>query len=158
MRDIPNPMHIKVEIQEEVEKLRARERAAERKGIRDDLEKRIIAKEAWSRWRRLSQEEPPPRPAISFGVFRYFFPKLVDVQGDSIIWRKHWIILWRKAAWSTFLIVVAVLAFLNWYQRRAAAGHDAGRRRVVDLAASFWAAWARGGGGCLKTGATTSTC
>ncbi len=114
MRDMPNPLNIKVEIQEEVEKLRARERAAERKGIRDDLEKRIIANEL------VEVEAPPPaepplRPAITFGVFRYFFPKLVDVQGDSIIWRKHWIILWRKEVWSTFLIVVAVLAFLNWF-------------------------------------------
>jgi len=114
MRDMPNPLHIKVEIQEEVEKLRARERAAERKGIRDDLEKRIIANEM-AEVEAPPPAEPPPRPAISFGVFRYFFPKLVDVQGDSIIWRKHWIILWRKEVWSTFLIVVAMLAFLNWF-------------------------------------------
>ena len=115
MRDMPNPLNIKVEIQEEVEKLRARERAAERKGIRDDLEKRIIANEMVEVAAPPPAEPPPLRPAITFGVFRYFFPKLVDVQGDSIIWRKHWIILWRKEVWSTFLIVVAVLALLNWF-------------------------------------------
>jgi hypothetical protein len=115
MRDMPSPMHIKAEVQDEVEKLRARERAAERKGIRDDLKKRIVAKEIVEVASPPPEEPPPPRPAISFGLFRYFFPKLVDVQGDSIIWRKHWIILWRKEVWSTLLIIAAVLAFLNWY-------------------------------------------
>jgi hypothetical protein len=115
MRDMPNPMNIKAEIQEEVEKIKARERAAERKGIRDDLEKRIIAQELVEV--APPAPEPPPawRPAISFGLFRYFFPKLVDVQGDSIIWRKHWIILWRREIWSTFFIAIALFAFFNWY-------------------------------------------
>ena len=115
MRNMPSPMHIKGEIQEEVEKVRARERAAGRKGIRDDLEKRIIAKEVVEVAPIAPEEEAPPRPAISFGIFRYFFPKLVDVQGDSIIWRKHWIILWRRELLSTIFLAVAVLAFLNWY-------------------------------------------
>jgi hypothetical protein len=115
MRDMPNPMNIKVEIQEEVEKLQARERAAGRKGIRDDLEKRIISNEIVEVAPAAQEEEPPLRPAIRFGVFRYFFPKLVDVQGDSIIWRKHWIVLWRRVWISTLLIGVAVLALLNWY-------------------------------------------
>jgi hypothetical protein len=108
-------MHIKGEIQEEVEKLQARERAAGRKGIRDDLEKRIIANEIVEVAPEQKEEEPPPRPGISFGVFRYFFPKLVDVQGDAIIWRKHWVILWRREVWSTLLIFGAALVFLNWY-------------------------------------------
>ncbi len=37
------------------------------------------------------------------------------MQGDTIIWRKHWIVLWRREVWSTILLVAAVLAFLNWY-------------------------------------------
>jgi len=115
MRNMPSPMHIKGEIQEEVEKVRARERAAGRKGIRDDLEKRIIAKEGVEVAPIAPEEEAPPRTAISFGIFRYFFPKLVDVQGDSIIWRKHWIILWRRELLSTIFLAVAVLAFLNWF-------------------------------------------
>ena len=115
MRNMPTPMHIKAEIQEEVEKLQARERAAGRKGIRDDLEKRIISNEIVEVTPEQKEEEPHPRPTISFGIVRYFFPKLVDVQGDAIIWRKHWIVLWRKAWLSTLLIVGAALAFLNWY-------------------------------------------
>jgi hypothetical protein len=115
MRNMPTPMHIKAEIQEEVEKLQARERAAGRKGIRDDLEKRIVANELVEVTPEQKEAELPPRPTLSFGVFRYFFPKLVDIQGDVIIWRKHWIILWRKELLSTLLIVAAMLAFLNWY-------------------------------------------
>ena len=115
MRDMPRPMHIKAEVQAEVEKLKARERAAERKDIRDDLEKRIIAKEIVEVAPPPPEEPPPLRPTISFGIFRYFFPKLVDVQGDSIIWRKHWIVLWRREVWSTLLIGAAGLAFFNWY-------------------------------------------
>lgn len=114
MRDMPNPMHIKAEIQEEVEKLQARERAAGRKDIRDDLEKRIIANEPVE-VAPAPPEEEPPRPAVSFGLFRYFFPKLVDVQGEVIIWRKHWIVLWRRSWLSSLLLVSAVLALLNWY-------------------------------------------
>ena len=122
MRNMPNPMHIKAEIQEEVEKLQARERAAGRKGIRDDLEKRIISNEIVEVTPEEPEEEPSPRPAISFGILRYFFPKLVDVQGDAIIWRKHWIVLWRRAWLSTLLIGAALLALRNWYFREMPLG------------------------------------
>jgi hypothetical protein len=116
MRDIPNPMHLKQEIQDEVEKVRSRERAAGRKGIRDDLEKRIIAKESVVEVTPLeAEEEQPKRPPITIGVIEYFFPKLVWNQGNVIIWRKHWIVLWRRIIWSTLALVFAVLAFFNWY-------------------------------------------
>ncbi len=115
MRDMPNPMHIRAEIQEEVEKLQARERAAGRKGIRDDLQKRILSNEVVEVSPAPAEETPVERPTLSLGVFRYFFPKLIDVQGDVIIWRKHWIVLWRRAWISTVLILFAVGAFLNWY-------------------------------------------
>jgi hypothetical protein len=116
MRDIPSPMYLRQEIQDEVEKVRSRERAAGRKGIRDDLEKRIIAKEAIVEVTPLEpEEEKIPRPAISIGVIRYFFPQLVSRQGDAIIWRKHWIVLWRTILWSTLALGIALLAFFNWY-------------------------------------------
>jgi hypothetical protein len=123
MRDIPNPMHLKQEIQDEVEKVRSRERAAGRKGIRDDLEKRIIAKEAEVDVAPLEpEEEKPERPPISIGVIEYFFPKLVWRQGNVIIWRKHWIVLWRTIGWSTLAIFVAILAFLMWFNRTPPVG------------------------------------
>jgi hypothetical protein len=115
-------MRMKGEIQDEVEKLQARERAAGRKGIRDDLEKRIISNELVEVAPEEPAEEPAPRPTVRFGVFRYFFPKLVDVQGDAIIWRKHWIVLWRKVWLSTLLIGAALLALRNWYFREMPLG------------------------------------
>jgi hypothetical protein len=116
-------MHLKQEIQDEVEKVRSRERAAGRKGIRDDLEKRIIAKEAEIEVTPLEQEEEKPkRPPITLGVFEYFFPKLVWRQGNVIIWRKHWIVLWRTIGWSTLAIIVAFAAFLMWFNRTPPVG------------------------------------
>jgi hypothetical protein len=116
MRDIPNPMHLKQEIQEEVEKILSRERAAGRKGIRDDLEKRIIAKEAVVEVAPSeAEEEQLPRPSITIGVIEYFFPKLVWRQGNVIIWRKHWIVLWRSIIWSSLALFFVILAFFNWY-------------------------------------------
>jgi hypothetical protein len=116
MRDIPSPMRLRQEIQDEVEKVRSRERAAGRKGIRDDLEKRIIAKEAVVEVVPPEpEEEQPPRPPITIGVIEYFFPKLVWRQGNVIIWRKHWIVLWRTIGWSTLAILLAIGAFFNWY-------------------------------------------
>jgi hypothetical protein len=115
MRNMPSPMHIKAEVQDDVEKLQARERAAGRKGIRDDLEKRIISNEIVEVSPEPQEEEPAPRPTIRFGLVRYFFPKLVDVQGDVIIWRKHWIVLWRRVWISTLLLALGVFALLNWY-------------------------------------------
>ena len=116
MRDIPSPMHLRQEIQDEVEKVRSRERAAGRKGIRDDLEKRIIAKEAVVEVTPPEpEEEKLPRPTITIGVIGYFFPKLVWRQGNVIIWRKHWIVLWRHILWSTLALLFAILAFFNWY-------------------------------------------
>jgi hypothetical protein len=122
MRDIPNPMHLKQEIQDEVEKVRSRERAAGRKGIRDDLEKRIIAKEAEIEAAPLELEEEPKRPPITLGVIDYFFPKLVWRRGSVIIWRKHWIVLWRTIGWSTLAILIAFGAFLMWFNRTPPVG------------------------------------
>ena len=133
MRNMPNPMHIKALVQEEVEKLQARERAAERKDIRDDLEKRIVSHEIVEVAPPPPEAPPPPRLTISFGIFRYFFPKLVDVRGDSIIWRKHWIVLWRRAVWSTILLLIAGLAFLGWYFRAPPLG--------TLLADNVWWIW-----------------
>lgn len=116
MRDIPNPMRLKQEIQDEVAKVRSRERAAGHKGIRDDLEKRIIAKEAVVEAASPEpEEERPPRPPITIGVIEYFFPKLVWRRGNVIIWHKHWIVLWRNIIWPTLAIFFALLAFFNWY-------------------------------------------
>ncbi len=115
MRDVPNPMQIKNEIQDEVAKLRARERAAGRRTIRDDLEKRIIAKQLPIAAAPPAPVMEPPPPNLSMGLIKYFFPKQIERRGDMIIWHRHWTVLWRTAIWPTLGMVGAILAFFNWY-------------------------------------------
>jgi hypothetical protein len=59
---------------------------------------------------------------LALGVLSYFFPKVVERQGDVIIWRKHWILLWRKEIWSTLGLLIAILICYNWYWGRAPLG------------------------------------
>lgn len=118
IKDIPHPNAVKETIQREIERVKARARAAERTAIRDELSKRIIAKEA-----RIDIVPTPaalPRPSSQFilaGIFRYFFPQLREIQGDSIVWRKHWVKLW-EVAWLPFLLMgVSIWAVINWWNR-----------------------------------------
>ena len=119
MRDIPTPMYIKQEISEEIEKSQALARAAGRKTIRDDLQKRIILKDETPAGLQKEKKEeapaPPARPSYLTGIFRYFFPKLMSTEGDTTVWRKHWVELWRHEIWSTLALSIGVASFLNWY-------------------------------------------
>ena len=116
IKDIPHPNAVKNIIQREIERVRARARAAERNAIRDELSKRIIAKEP--RVDAVVTPAPPPRPSSQFiltGIVRYFFPRLKEVQGDSIVWRKHWVKLW-EVAWLPFLLMLmSIWAVINWW-------------------------------------------
>lgn len=116
MKDIPHPNEVKNLIQREIERVKARARASERHAIRDELLTRINTQEA-----PRDQPAAPALPTTSAvrsvlpGVFRYFFPKLRDEQAGSIIWRKHWTLLW-KTAWLPFLgMVLVATSFLGWY-------------------------------------------
>lgn len=115
MKDIPHPNEVKELIQREIERVRARARAFERNAIRDELTKRIITQE------RTPPPAPPAPPRVSPvksllpGFFRYFFPSLREVQGDAIIWRKHWVKLWA-VAWPPFLGLIGTFwASINWW-------------------------------------------
>lgn len=120
MKDIAHPDQIKNLIQREIERVKARARGSERSAIRKELQRRIIAQEGG-----LPEEEAGPkivttRPSsriIFGGILRYFFPPLREIQGDTIIWRKHWIVLWRKT-WLPLLLTVGVgWAIVNWWNR-----------------------------------------
>jgi hypothetical protein len=115
MQDIPSPDKIRESVLREVEKMQARARAVERRKIRDDLAKRIVSHEV--------PVTPPTeialteirRPSIAQGIFRYFFPKLTSEVGDTIIWHRHWIVLWRTAIWPTVVLFFVALGIGNWY-------------------------------------------
>ncbi len=123
MQDIPSPDKIRETILREVEKMQTRARATERRKIRDDLSKRLVSHDV--------PVAPPPeikvtdvtrRPSVFSGVFRYFFPKLTLEVGDTIIWHKHWIILWRTAVWPTLALFFVLLGMGNWYSGAAPLG------------------------------------
>ncbi|HZY41928.1 MAG TPA: cyclic nucleotide-binding domain-containing protein, partial [Anaerolineae bacterium] len=117
MKDIPHPNEVKDLIQREIERVRARARAFERNAIRDELTKRIITQERTTPPAPLAQARVSPVKTLLPGFFRYFFPKLREVQGDAIIWRKHWTKLWA-VAWPPFLgLIVTLWAIINWLNK-----------------------------------------
>ena len=114
MKDIPHPNEVKDLIQREIERVKARARASERNAIRDELTKRIITQE-------VPKDQPaapaPPTSSVRSvlpGLVRYFFPRLREEQNGAIIWRKHWILLWRTS-WPPFVaLLFTVWAMINW--------------------------------------------
>lgn len=114
MRDIPDAEHIKDLINEELEQIRSRARASQRQQIRADLLRRIEAGAP------VVSAAPPAvshRRSVFFlaGVYRYFFPKLMEQRGDTIVWRKHWIILWGKLIWPTLVLGLTLFATVNYW-------------------------------------------
>jgi uncharacterized membrane protein YdbT with pleckstrin-like domain len=121
MRDIPHPNEVKESIQREIERVKARARASERAAIRDELKQRIfsntIAKPSGSEGEAASAKEEPSILRTILGAIGYFWPRLREVEGDSIIWRKHWVVLLR-AAWPPMVgLLVTFMAFFVWFNR-----------------------------------------
>ncbi len=128
MRDVPSPTLLKQEIQHEVEKLRARQRATERKTIRDDLEKLMLSQNEPAtspapQAPAAPAEEEPKSISVLTGLLNYFFPKLVDRREDTIIWRRHWAVLWRRALWPAIGMLVVGGAASNWFFRLPPLGY-----------------------------------
>lgn len=119
MRDIPHPNGVKESIQREIERVKARARASERVAIRKELQQRIVAQT------QAPESSAPPAPATNAdkpsvfdvirGFFAYFWPRTREVQGDSIIWRKHWVELIRTSRLPLILMGVDIIGFLLWY-------------------------------------------
>ncbi len=136
MKDIPHPNDVKNSIQREIERVKARARASERNAIRDELTKRIIAREPAVETTPAVKVTALPRPspfAIAKGIFRYFFPLLREEQGDAIIWRKHWVVLWQTAKWPSVLLLITFWALINWWNRWPPFG--------TDLSDDVWWIW-----------------
>ena len=135
MRDIPHPAQVKNLIQREIERVKARARAAERNAIRDELRQRVLAHEDLPVAEVSHVETPAPTPspfAVFTGVVRYFFPRLEERQGDTIIWRKHWIVLWQTSIWPFLGMVVVALSTLDWWENWFPFG---------GLSGSLWWIW-----------------
>lgn len=114
MRDIPDAETVKDLIREEIDKLRSRARASERQKIRADLARRLDSNEPIV----LAPPPAPPPATTRFflsGLLHYFFPPLVERRGDTIVWRKHWVMLWGKLIWPTLAWIVTAAAAINWW-------------------------------------------
>jgi uncharacterized membrane protein YdbT with pleckstrin-like domain len=124
MRDIPHPNSVKEAIQREIERVKARARASERAAIRDELRQRIFARTVPAAEEESVESTAPPgeQPGPSIfqiigGVLGYFWPRMREVQGDSIIWRKHWIVLLQTAKLPALGIIITIIAFYIWWNR-----------------------------------------
>jgi hypothetical protein len=137
MKDVPQPEELKSLIFREIEKVRSRARAAARKAIRDELDRRV-GQQAHTPAPAAAAPVEEAQPATSLrsilaGVFRYFFPKLREESGDSVIYRKHWVALIRKTRLPFIGLFATLLAALIWMDPRSLLG-----RILPD---SFWIAW-----------------
>ena len=137
MKDIPQPEDVKSLIFREIEKVRSRARAAARKAIRDELQRRVGQPIHVPVPAAATGPGEAARPASSFlsfirGALRYFFPKLREESGDSIIYRKHWVALFRKSRLPFAGLFFTAVATLIWYRRGFLLGL---------LPDAFWVVW-----------------
>ncbi len=134
MKDVPQPEKVKSLIFREIEKVRSRARAAARKAIHDELHRRVGQKQASPAPAVAPAEAPPGATLASFlsGALRYFFPRLREVVGDSVIYRKHWVALLRKARYPFTGLVFTIIATVIWWS---------GGPLLGLLPDSFWVAW-----------------
>jgi CRP-like cAMP-binding protein len=136
MTTISHPEDVKALIFRQIETVQARSRAAVRKAIRDELETRVGQKEP-------SPPQPPAAPegpatpswqAIARGGARYFLPRSREVVGDTVVYRKHWIVLIRSVFWSALFLALTLIAMGLWLDPTSFLGGL--------LPDSVWPAWA----------------
>jgi hypothetical protein len=118
-RQIPDPTGVQAEIFEQKERVEAQARAEERAAIRDSLLRRFgeavsgeRASEPDGKTESSETDRDSNTPSLAIAplrVFRYFFPALRYEEGDTITWRKHWVVLLRPIAPPTGLIILASL-------------------------------------------------
>jgi len=116
-REISRPSEVKSIIFEQIRRMQAGAKAEERAAIRDDMhqyfgisrpEEKPSAPASSPKKRRFRLTVP--KPLLMFvSALTYFFPPTRHVQGDTITWRKHRIILLPSIAPPTLLIVLATV-------------------------------------------------
>ncbi len=118
-RQISDPARMQQMILEQRERVKARTRAQERAAIQDALHHRFGQRPLEEDAPDVYEEESPSDEDRESGLpawmlvpvqaVRYFFPAMREEEGDTIIWRKHWVALLRPIALPTGLIVVATV-------------------------------------------------
>ncbi len=115
-RQISNPAQVRNIIFEQIQRFRARIRAEERAAIREALRRQFGQRQVAVP--QPARPSPPKRertrlspPAWWLTVSRVFafIPRLRDEQGDTITWRKHWIVLLKSTALPAILMAIATV-------------------------------------------------
>jgi CRP/FNR family cyclic AMP-dependent transcriptional regulator len=114
-REIPNPAETRDAIFEQIRRVQALARAEERTAIREAMqrhfgiqpsEEQAPAPTPPPEKKRRLKLTVPPWVTAPLHIFTYLLPPLRQEQGDTITWRKHWIML-VKTAWLPTLVIAA---------------------------------------------------
>ena len=122
---MPNAEHIASRIlkeqNREKQRVAQRQTTEKRNAIRKKLgikDEAANAPKANSKTANTSKPVPKPSRWARFRRWlsnksHFFVPSMRDQQGDSITWRKHWIILWRD--WTLPLSSLVILMTIIWF-------------------------------------------
>ena len=134
MRDVPDPENVKDLIFREIERVGARTRATVRKEIYAELRQRLGHQEAPATSPVTVTPVPPSADLLSSlkGLLHYFTPRAREVVGDSVVYRKHWIVLVRRTRILLSLFILSIVGGLVWWNRGPLVG---------ALPDQFWILW-----------------
>jgi len=102
--NLPQPDEIRKLIYEQLDRLRAHQQARQRYRLQQELRQRLGLVPPPP----APEPPPPPPPPGALGrlgmvlraIGRYLFPPLRETVGDRIIYRKHWVALFRSIGWG----------------------------------------------------------
>jgi uncharacterized membrane protein YdbT with pleckstrin-like domain len=126
-RQVPNPAGVRDAIFEQIRRAQSWARAEEQAAIRGTLRSHFglqppeepTAAPAPPAKRRRLKLTVPLWLSTSLRIFAYFIPPLRREEGDTITWRKHWIVLIGTAWLPTMTIgIVTLAAILTLYYLR----------------------------------------
>ncbi len=112
--DVPDPAETREAIFEQIRRVKAGAKAEERAAIRGDMQRHFgilppkeqaAAPVPSKKKRRLKLKIP----MWLLVPFTYILPPLRQERGDTITWRKHWVVLPKSIALPTLLIIVVTI-------------------------------------------------
>ena len=116
-REIPDPAGTRDIIFEQIRRVQAGAKAEERVAIRDSMQRHFGIQPPEEQ--AAAPASPPEKRRLKLTIpvwilaplraLAYFLPSLRQERGDTITWRKHWIVLPGTIAIPTLLIVVATI-------------------------------------------------
>ncbi len=149
-RHVPHPGEVQDIVFKQRDRVLARARAESRSAIRDTLQQRFGNGEGGSGGEDgATQPDDPEEPrqskrggplkAIGW-VFRYFLPPLHQEEGETITWRKHWVVLIGPIALPSLLILgsTALAVFIIWLLGTRMTALLAGYGLILSVLLVWW--------------------